>query len=648
MNKLKLILKSKYGNATLYICAFGFLNLSFLMASLAYQGRLYRRGYYLALVFAFLFLFVGNHFTLARKEYKNISQQIPITLTVGIVFGALFLSTRQYFADNPMGGFNWSFVAISLFCISISIYNSFAINLYKRIIEFCGTNLKKCYPLIPLIIISICIALCVFPDQPRWDSATILHETHEKVNPGNIFDIESTSIAGHTSQFYVAANCILGFIFDDEILALQISHVLLYILSIIAVFRIVLLCSNSERKINRILITLIWSFSPYVLGTLGYYSYDQWLVYLFVIIVSSYLNDEWIWFIVFSLIACFTKELFIVTFFGLCVALFTCEIIKQHSIKKVILKRRWLGCGIVGIFWLLTYLYLSNIKPSVVVFTLFNIKTTFENLKIFYILNFNWVISTIGIVFIAVCIKRKLYDVLEIIIPLIVCDLFTFIPYAIISTGTMARYMDAHVGCIYLIVIIGLAKGVLKSEKIQLYTVILLASIITISTFKVIDPVTLAVFQKDEYGNGQLVNTSEKLGDGIVYNSEYIHFDKALNKALEGCEESTIFFPEVHDGILYNFEGKYAGIYLGDFATEFFGGAKRLVLPTDNAKEMSFYSVYTYQEVIEKLEEGYNYFFSIPCVGQDIYEKLKENDLVVEEDVFTSGKFSITRTTIIR
>lgn len=611
------------------------------------EGTGTKRAFYLFILLTLICAAISSFISTKIKDNKIVIQECPIYLFVGVLFGLFAIRTRDYFNSISYGAFDWSLLFISTVCILLFIY--LLIYLIKSN-EVTWINLQK--KIINNIVIVILVAVCFFlainmlQVQPRWDSVTTMHHMVDDVRYEYIFNYNNTALSEHSSQAYAGIITIISAVVGDIILAHNVVHIFLYLLSLVAIYRIVIFL-NDGKILSSLITTSIWAFSPFVLGLVGYYSYDICLIYLMPVVFCAYIYKEWFFFFFFIILSCYTKETFVPSLFGLSCGILVVEIfIRKKLIAEVLRQKRWYSLAVIAFFWLLFYIKMISRKESSVVHTYFVKDTAIQNLKIFYLLNFNWVFLMIIVVSLIYFIKNKQREQLELYIPLITCDIFTVGLYMVLSTVTLSRYMDAHLGCLYIMTIISLLK--IENKKIKCAAQICLGILLLISNLRVIDPMSWLAFNSHDYGNEKLITTQEELGDGIVYNQQYIFFDMALNEALDGCTDSLIFFPEISEGVLYNFEGKYANMYTGYESKGLWDDTdkQRVVFSSDGCKEFWIYNVFSADNILKEIKDKDGYFFCMPCIGYDILEELNESGVVEETTTFSKGPFKITRAKI--
>ncbi len=472
----------------------------------------------------------------------------------------------------------------------------------------------------------------------RWDSSILARYLYGSM-PGDALDYDLNLFAGHVSQAFVWINYHSVGLFDSLTIGQAVPQLVLFLYSIYSVYKILRKILPDDRKdIELIGLTAIYALSPFVFGLSNYYFYDQWCIYLMPILIYTYLYDKMLLHFFFAVIMCFSKEPAVLAYAGFCAGMVLNDCINRRFSAHL---RRYFGMLLVGGSWFAVYSAFPKWGGDGG-FS-FDIEYALSKLKVFYLLNFNWIILLIAVITIIVLIRKKNTLLFRLVIPLLISDIL-FVGFNVIfKTVNHARYIDTHVCCLYLIALIGL--GMIGSVKKRNISAAFLSILLLVSNWKTFDPVTVASFSSYDMGNGTMINTgvSKPINDNCVYNREYLGLDRAVNLALKDVVEEgkMIYFPCAYEGESWNFEGVHYFMDPEVAETEWWiqNRQVRTALNYDGGKPFSLKSIFHADEI----DEAGGYFFSIPCLGWDVLDELREKGRIEEEKQYTSGSFTVTR-----
>lgn len=529
-----------------------------------------------------------------------------------------------------LGGF---FLAVSA---AITVYLIFKQELFTYWKQFLREN--------RLILIFIAIA-SVIPivsayTMPRWDGFVLTRYLY-KSDPGDALDYTRNFFAGHISQAFAWINYLSVRFFDSIVIGEAVPQLGLFLFSIYAVYKILKKTLPEDRKnIELIGLTAVYAFSPFVFGLSNYYFYDQWCIYLMPILVYTYLYDKMLLHFFFASVVCFSKEPAVLAYAGFCAGMVLSDCVNGRFLTNI---RRYFGMALVGVSWFAVYMSFPKWGGDVDSGYAFDFEYALSKFKTFYVLNFNWLFLLIAIITIIVLIRKKSALLLRITVPLLISDLLFVAFNVVFKTVNHARYIDTHLGCLYLIALLGL--GLIGSAKRRNISAVFLSLVLLASNWVTFDPLTLASFTKYDMGNGTLINTgvSKPINDNCVYNRQYLGFDRAINLALSDVleEGKMIYFPCAYENESWNFEGTNYFMRPEDTETEWWikNGQARTSLNFDDGEPFSLKSV----SRADQIDEAGGYYFCIPCLGQEILDQLRAEGRAREEQQYSSGSFTVTR-----
>jgi len=296
----------------------------------------------------------------------------------------------------------------------------------------------------------------------------------------------------------------------------------------------------------------------------------------------------------------------------------------------------------IGLVWIYFYVKLPN-WDGVGAFEV-NAAYILSKLKVFFILNFNWLLLLISIGMILVEWKDKkfLLDILPIIISDVAFTLFS----CLFNTVNHGRYIDTHIVVLNLLAILGI--GLIKSRKVNLMMTTMLFIIMLFSNYRTIDPFTIMAFNNYNVGSCVMISTSsEILSDSMVYNQQYRYFDKALDEALREpiYEENTLIFFPLINGREWFFEGLGTEADLGLIGPLYWNEDKEKRVRTPEPNTISFEHCYITEEsdINEILNGRIGYYFYVPFAGEEIGRTIRDNMEVLEEQKFSYMGFDVIR-----
>ena len=601
-----------------------------------------RRLWYVLLLLSMFVLFTSTIATGRKKSIKCALQELAIYAPFGILITTYSLVTKKLYVDSGAFRYSLGFLGLSLVCMAICDLIIYEKNSDRPLWKISLKAIRNNYLLVILIVICIIASFFVFPVQQRWDSATINRQIYNTIVDSNI----NISNMGYTSHFYYYLMGVIGYVSEWNEKALNSSSLVLYILSIISVHKILQNWGDNKSHFNsyviNILLTLCYAFSPFILGMLGNRTYDLWLMYFFPIIVCAYMYEYWIIWGFCSVAGCFTKQTMIVALFGYFLGLLLIEIFGKHkNLKQLVRESKWYAMLFIGVFWLYGYHIIQVETPCYAYFDIGLIKM---NLKMMFILNYNWLISFLILTFILASLFTKKRRYIKENFPLLISNASMIIFYMIFTTVPNTRYLDSYISCKYLLLLTGVAYFI--PYIINILTIVVLDLCMISSVWLTTDPISKLCFTTYDLGNGTMLST-EILCDSMVYNAQWKYFDVALNAAMADAveDDAVIIFPELYDGILYNFEGKYSGYYLAKNVNNNWDETRniRTVLGNKNTKEIEIQNVYSYEQLLDLDGLENAYFFYIEGCGDEVADKIIANGLAGETNDFEAGPFEVKR-----
>ncbi|MCM1189405.1 MAG: hypothetical protein NC541_08930 [bacterium] len=612
---------------------------SFFFLTTGYQSGLTGRWHF-GLLFGAICLHVFSQNLLIKKGKKEIIKQLSV-LNAGIAFVFLILGIKEKEVFQFFGRKSYliSCLVIAVCCLGLWIQG------LRYCKEKTEKKLKDRKFILLLLVIVCALAIWNSSAEARWDGA-FLYKYMQQLNITAIFNVNSLSFCNHISMAYVAVNLMAGVLFGNLKLGMTVLNIGLYLASVWSIY-LVLRMKTKSNDGEAALFSAIYAFSPFLLGLVNYNYWDYWVIVIFPILFYFCLSKKWVFFIFFSLIFCFVKETAVIAYAFLCLGLLLNDLFqsvcgksgKWNCLKRVLRKKEYYGMLAVGLSWLYVYVKLPN-WDGVGAFS-FDKVYILDKLAVFLGLNFNWLLAVCGIIFVVFLAHSKKTEFIKMIFPLLCSDLAFIVFSCWFKTVNHARYIDTHIAVLNLIVIVSLA---MLSNKLLKYGVaVILTGIMLISNYRTVDPVTLSLFEKHNVGETFIVNTQrgEYLSDAIVYNQQYMSFDKALNKALTDAvseENVVICFPAMNGSSwFFDGTGDWDSMQNGILVKEEYWDQdkkKRVAYEGNDYICMQIYHLSTESNLKEITGNKVGYFFYLPEVGEDIRDSIKENMYVMEEKFF--------------
>lgn len=489
--------------------------------------------------------------------------------------------------------------------------------------------------------------------EPRWDSGVVFRRMSAKAID-SLFYLQDLTISGHLNIAYVFGNVFNIEIFKNARIGMLFGNILVLIVGTIAFYKLLKMIVPRKEEWSYMLITSVFAFSPFLLGMIHLFCWDYWMICLFPIVVLTAYQKKWILHFGSALLFCFLKEPAIIVYGFFCAGILLYDIItvmRQSSEKfktvftRIIKKPQyWLMC-MIGICWVFLFVMLTHWSGG----GSFGINFHYilNKLSVLYVLNFNWLFLILSIVSL-IHFSKKNSDNWQWMAPILLGDVAFVIFSCLFETSNHARYVDSHVGVMYLLtgtLIMDLGKNILQKGM-----AIILSGLMLVSSFFTIDILSLRLFDNFDVGGGKIVTTGkeESISDATIYNFQYRGFEKALSKAM--CDvvgEVKIIFPLVNSNVWY-FDGISDFKQQNNFdeTLEYWNTSQevRRSMAEENALEFPVMHISDEANLEEYLEPSTKYaYIYLTEIGGHQAENIRNNCKILEERTFQSGIFVLTR-----
>lgn len=432
-----------------------------------------------------------------------------------------------------------------------------------------------------------------------WDARQYYADPDGSMDIQGIVDNFDADFSG-IYQLYLLGHASLGYslwvIFFQLIregpASVHTAGIILACISIYSFYQIlrkILGCKYSNRMLA--LAALPYAVSPFVLGIVENVNVDHATMYFAVIFIACSLYHYEALELIFAFCLCFTKEPAVIYYAVYIVAKIICEYLKDNafSVRRLMV----FGFGNIKnyvyaapvILWVVLYAFNSNSmwgssKADLASWRGQGINTfgiasnvILAKLKQIFLLNFNWlfwvIILLVIIIFIAGRVKAD-KEILMMIIPICAFGAAVLVFGCFYITWVHVRYVVPVIPVIYLLAAAALTKLDLRGIRFWICN-LMLAVLLLVQSYYVIDPVTKGVYPSISVGNGKIysmqVNDGPRIADdkqfhdSIVYNRQYIYWPEMLVQALaeaEYDENMLIVWPDGPDCLVYSVFGSWS------------------------------------------------------------------------------------------
>lgn len=399
-------------------------------------------------------------------------------------------------------------------------------------------------------------------DMPRWDSLT--YYSYLSTACEN-FDFtfsqfwDGFALVSHPTRGYALLLAIGEFLMGGKYIGVILANLVLALISSVCMYRILEKIILKCTWVYYTLATCVMFSASMFLGTFSYFHPDAGVTYAFIFVLYNYLYKKNILLIASMLLLVQTKEVGILVLGGFVGGLFLFQIFRGKE-KKIYSRafsffKQPIGVmsvlgGMAGAIYLCVRIktgfsfwsygkeispYMSSVHfiPEFIIF----------RLKQYFILNFGWLTwGSVAILLVIAAIKDKkqrkksFTTVQRKIVFSVLCAVIIFmIFYCIYITFLLPRYQIILEFCAIFILALLLRK-VIKNKRIRYLWIGGIGICVFLQSYVTIDPLSLAVFQHKDTGNGTIiadnVNNKDIQRDYTVYNHQFNYLDKAYDSIL--------------------------------------------------------------------------------------------------------------------
>ena len=421
-----------------------------------------------------------------------------------------------------------------------------------------------------IVLLLIELILCYDPDmyQFKWDG--LLY--YVAVSGSNLGSISSVSLYGHMAQTSGVLYRIGALICHDTGYGMILANMLALLIGALAFYGSVKELIPNRSNLEYTMFTACFAFSPFTLGMVNYFSTDYFCVCLINVLIYFVLKGKWGLTVPAACLFVFTKEPALIAYSGLCLGLVIKDIIiangkLKDKLMSVMSKVHYYFMLLPFVIWFATYRVLGKWSAGNGGLG-FDVKYMVNKLKVFLILNFNWIVTLAILTGIIILILKKRKNVIVELFPLIICNVALLVFNCVYITANHARYVDSFVS---VNLMIGLAIfNKIMSDKNRVMAircaVVCYIFVLLISCFVTIDPVSKAIFRCERIGEKYILSTgTTMLGDSSIYNKQMLWLENTFSKAVEdSIEEHTDVYISIADDSIYAIDGMSRSILYND------------------------------------------------------------------------------------
>lgn len=458
--------------------------------------------------------------------------------------------------------------------------------------------------LVILLIITTVLTVDSEWKQFKWDGL-LYYQTSATLDITNIGEM---GVYGHVAQGFSLIVKAFEYATGSTAAALLLSNIFLFITSICYVYALLRMLITEKKEPFYIAATAIYAFSPFYLGMAGYYNLDFFLMCMLPATVYYAYSKKWIQLTITATLLCFTKEPAVIIYGAFCLGIVICDAIGymesataedkkiQPLLKHIFGTLHYYYMALPGILWILTFEILGpwvggshdvGISSQYII----------GKLKVFYVLNFNWIFVALIVILLVVGIIRKqlkkadLYVMLPFAVSLVGFTLFNLV----FITANHPRYIDSVPYMLYILA--AYLAGIVIKDGITIPASYVLAGLMLVQSFYTIDPVSLAAFDRVNIGNATIITTSERIGDSSQYNRQMLGAEPALGEAVaEALDSDSAIIFAAFDETTYTTDGMAAApVATYDLAHErqYFNKSTKRRTPEqwENSEEIMVYHI---------------------------------------------------------
>ena len=535
----------------------------------------------------------------------------------------------------------------------------------KVIYSFCVATLKKRVQLV-LVVSSVVTALLVVVLSVEqhgirfiWDSDT-LYEFVLGLEYDSLYDVHKLLFYNHVSVVYIYILVLLKLLIGNLRIAFFLLNSLCILVASCGMTFLVKAIIPNKKLYAYIVANAIFMFSPWVCGMSTYYMYDYYIWCLYPILILFYSKNNRIGIFVIGCLIAFSRSTGLIVFGSVCLGSWILDYKSEGlgTLKKI---KYWYYGAVAIVFYAFFSMGVDKSGQFLDTTIGFNIQHIIHILKLYFVTNFLWVFSLLSImclIHVFIRPKRSLtVDGENVVFLLFFSDIMLFIFYCLFITYRIPRYMDSHISVLYILSAFFLVD--ISDKRLTKYAMVALWLLSFIASFRMIDPMSLAVFKTLNVGTHDVVDFEmmgpPSLNDSIICNREYYSYlalhDKVLKDVVESMSsKDEILFSLGNQELTWGLSGgRYSYNFNDDkhYFEEFYN------LATDGMANGYSYEYYDAQEMVPLLihyifpEETVQKAISISNAQEFYYiymptlNNSKENEIYRDFNVISNDEYNV-------
>ncbi|MCI8402395.1 MAG: hypothetical protein HFI38_09980 [Lachnospiraceae bacterium] len=500
---------------------------------------------------------------------------------------------------------------------------------------------EKNWPVWLIIGVFLMMSLETLDDYYKWDS----YYYKLQVMENRQFDFTFVSflrlnLVGHLCSGFSVFAATFSNLTGNVDIACRLVNLFLGSVTIYCYYGLLRGVLHEKSRILISVYTMIFAFSPWLLGVVGEVSLDYASLCFFVWLIYFIYMKYDILTLFGSFLLCFSKEPGIVLCAGCVLGVYIWNVIFAEKSRNLLL-RAWHAIWHKNIWapgfpicvWMFEYMLTSHwgAEDS---FHYFGIQPVYilKKTVTMLVLNFNWAWGFLIAAAVLVILRRRaLYHIwdsnrLKLFLPLLGATAF-FVGFSLLFvTYNHPRYILPYefpltlLGTLAVLYLCGTIRW-------KAAAVTGIAVIQAVQSFYTIDPLSLRVFDNLPVGRTSIITTNwiekcHNFGDSTVYNRQYSYLEKAMDKALAMIEydRNKVVLLSSPFGIVdsYTPESVYYSLFGGLTVYWDEENQKRSIVNTGNWAEIQYELVRTATK--EKMAGKELYYFSFPWIEDEVEE----------------------------
>ena len=426
---------------------------------------------------------------------------------------------------------------------------------------------------------------------------------------------------------------------------------------------------NKYIKLNKTTSSFLcglFSLSPLVLGTSGYYNPDYGIALFFIFMLYFLLERKYILFAFWSICFVFTKEVSAIIYFFFIVGIMIAKILEKKDEKAgnaffTIFKNPVIYISMVAALFYLGYMkYIGGVTKWKQVedagsnFTWnndgfncfgFNIEYIVLKFQQMFIENYRWIIIFLVLLgsFLILLFKKKLnLSVNKYLLLSITLSLFSYICFnCLYITFALVRYN--YISDLLIILVLGMIiseVSKLKVKNIINGSLVVVCVIFCVESFITTDPISKSIYPLVSTNSISMVypgylGKNIYYGDNLVYNNQYsflINSYDQLLKKVNYDENQIVAFPGIFDGSQINGNGEiYQVNWDKNSSRRTFENLSDSIIPIKVENLESILSIKKKKDMPEEVVVPFIPYFYWNLGKNEVKEEMKKNyELILE------------------